>query len=182
MKIKVADLKEPLVVKVSGREDWLSTIYGYFPPPQGTNAPLIEGELTVTAKGYGIVEVRGDITYAPFIECSRCAEPLQWPIHRDVELMYRELPENESPRERELTLKEMDDFYIRDGLIDLELIVNEEIQLEVPSTTVPKDSKGRGCSFCSEQTEKGDAAYSSTPEGTERENPFAVLKNLKLPN
>lgn len=182
MKIKVADLKEPLVVKVSGKEDWLGTIYGYFPAPEGKNSPLIQGELTVKAKGYGIVEVYGNLAYAPFIECSRCAEPLQWPIHREVDLMYRELPVNETPRERELTLKEMDDFYIRDGLIDLELVINEEIQLEVPSTTVPKDSKSRGCSFCSEQAEKGGVAFGSNPEPKERENPFAILKNLKLPN
>lgn len=181
MKIKVADLKEPLVVKVSGNEDWLKTIYSYFPAPKETNAPLIQSELTITAKGYGIVEVQGNITYSPFIECSRCAEPLQWSIHRDVELMYRELPENESPRERELTLKDMDDFYVRDGLIDLELIINEEIQLEIPGTTVPKDSEGRGCTVCTEQAEKGGTTY-STPEHTERENPFAVLKNLKLPH
>ncbi len=182
MKIKVADLKEPLVVKISGREEWLSTIYGYFPAPEGTISPLISGELTVNEKGYGIVEVSGSISYAPFIACSRCAEPLQWPIDRDVDLMFRDLPENETPRERELTLKEMDDFYIKDGALDLELIVNEEIQLEIPTTTVPKDNRGRGCSSCSDQGDKGKTVYSSDSEEAERENPFAVLKNLRLPN
>lgn len=182
MKIKVADLKEPLVVKISGSEEWLSTIYGYFPAPEDTKSPLITGELTVREKGYGIVEITGNISYAPFILCSRCAEPLQWPIERDIDLMYRDLPENESPRERELTLKEMDEFYIQNGFLDLELIVNEEIQLEVPSTTVPKDNKGRGCSPCADLGDKGKTVYTSNPEETDRENPFAVLKNLRLPN
>lgn len=179
MKIKVADLTKPVTVKILGDEDWLAQVYSYFPSPFADRRPLITGQLTIEPSPYGVVSVSGVIDYAPYILCSRCAQPLEWPIHKDIQVSYGQSKANELQKDMELSEADMDEFWLEDGILDIEALINEEILLEIPTQTVKRKGDKRGCTACG--GDLGDDLVFGTPnDAMPATNPFAVLKDLKL--
>ncbi|HYX32083.1 MAG TPA: DUF177 domain-containing protein [Oligoflexus sp.] len=185
MKLKAEELRSPLTVTISGDEPWLGLIYQSFdmkgPAPSERR---ITGSLKVTPTNYGLYDIEGDVQFTPSVSCSRCEDQIAWPIQRKIKVRYLEqtpLDEEEIKEEieRDLEPSDMDAYYIDpQGMIDLEVVVNDFIQTALPTRLVKTSADGKSCLIChkdvSEKTVFKDAVK---PE----HSPFAVLKNLKLP-
>jgi len=96
------------------------------------------------------------------LECQRCLNPLELPLKLDFKLMIDasdEIVSNSS----------LDTVYSEDGYIDLVEIAEEELLLAIPLVAMHEDSA------CNENWKVAETS-SETPA---RENPFAVLQQLK---
>lgn len=183
MKLKAEDLRSPKTVTISGNEPWLRLIYESFGMKMaGPNAKSITGSLTVTPSTYGLYDVTGEVKFTPDVSCSRCEEMIPWEISRTIQVRYLEqspIDDKEEEVERDLEPSDLDAYYIdAQGMIDLEVVINDFIQTALPSRLVKTTADGKSCIIChkdvSARTVFQDAVK---PE----ESPFAVLKHLKLP-
>lgn len=111
---------------------------------------------------YEIPMIVGHLEARLDLECQRCLNPLELPLELDFELMIDasdEIVSNSS----------LDTVYSEDGYIDLVEIAEEELLLAIPLVAMHEDSA------CNENWK---AAETSSDTST-RENPFAVLQQLK---
>jgi len=87
MKIKAISLIQPLKITISGDEPWLLPIYETF--ATGPTQARLSGSLEVVRESSGFVHVGGRIRVTPYVECSRCADPIPWPIDEVVDATFR---------------------------------------------------------------------------------------------
>lgn len=181
MKIAVGNLDQELTLNVRGDEPWLERIYADFPTDTG-DRPRITGALTILREGEEGALVRGRLSYAPHLACSRCAELVALPLSLTIEARF--LPESLNPdladnwrRERNLSRAELDAYYVVAGEIDLEEVLNDAIQAEIPSTYVPTADDGHSC-LVAQDGVPGTLVFGQDRED-EDSSPFAALKKLK---
>jgi uncharacterized metal-binding protein YceD (DUF177 family) len=184
MKLKAEDLRSPKTIPITGDEPWLGLIYESFDikgavPPERR----ITGSLTIIPSNYGLYQIEGAVQFTPTVACSRCEDRIPWEISRKIKVRYLEqapLEEDaEEEIERELEPSDMDAYYIdAQGMIDLEIVINDFIQTALPTRLVKTASDGKSCLICHKDvSEKAVFKDEIKPE----QSPFAVLKNLKLP-
>jgi uncharacterized metal-binding protein YceD (DUF177 family) len=184
MKLKAEDLRSPKTIDISGDEPWLHLIYESF-DMQGAvpAARRITGSLTVTPSNYGLYQVEGEVHFTPTVSCSRCEDMIPWEISRKIKVRYLEqapIEDEEEEVERDLEPSDMDAYYIdAQGMIDLEVIINDFIQTALPTRLVKTSPDGKSCLICHKDV-SGKAVFQDAikPE----QSPFAALRNLKLPN
>lgn len=181
MKIKVSTLTAPLTVTVTGTEDWLNGIYENFPAPKGAQPSFVKAQINLRPDEYGRVEVQGQFEYQPFLSCSRCADMIPWAISQSFTVSFRPEPSAETlEKEVDLQAEDLDIYYFEDAAINLEELLNDLIQTSIPSQVIPKSADGKNCAVCLETLSDG-LIYESETTDDDKTNPFAVLKNLKLP-
>jgi uncharacterized metal-binding protein YceD (DUF177 family) len=183
MKLKAEELRSPKTITISGDEPWLHLIYESF-NIEGA-APLerrITGSLTVTPSTYGLYQVEGQVQFTPTVSCSRCEDMIPWEISRKIKVRYLEqapLEDEEEELERDLEPSDMDAYYIdAQGMIDLEVVINDFIQTALPTRLVKTAPDGKTCLICHKDVST-KTVYQD--EVKPEQSPFAVLKNLKLP-
>ncbi len=183
MKLKAEDLRSPKTITISGDEPWLNLIYESFDIKGAVSAAhRITGALTVTPSTYGLYDVEGEVRFTPNVPCSRCEDMIPWEISRKIKVRYLEqapLEDEEEEVERDLEPSDMDAYYIdAQGMIDLEVVLNDFIQTALPTRLVKTAPDGKSCLICHKDvSSKAVFEDAVKPE----ESPFAVLKNLKLP-
>lgn len=183
MKIPVKDMREPLKLSIQGNESWLAEIYASF---LGSEGPGIQGEILISPEPYGVYSVKGHINYVPKVSCSRCELAIAWPIQRDVDVRFIdrdgsgfEIEGDEEGDEGDLTPEDLDTYYLQDGAIDIEMVVNDLVQTAIPSRTIAVSKDGKSCGVCLEDVTKPLIFEDGNKED---QSPFAILKNLKLPD
>lgn len=175
MKININDISDKVQIQVIGNEPWLANIYGQFPPLHGHEAPLVRASLNIEKTPGEEVLVTGEVKFEPFVACSRCSDPIIWPIDRSFSVTFRSgASASEWKRDRALSAEELDEYYLEDGLIDIEELLNEQIHLALPMKTILVNAKG-ACSFCGEDLSE-DSVYRDSQSSF---NPFAALKGLR---
>jgi uncharacterized metal-binding protein YceD (DUF177 family) len=184
MKLKAEDLRSPKTITISGDEPWLGLIYESFELKGTVPVPRrITGSLTITPSTYGLYQIEGAVQFTPTVPCSRCEDMIPWEISRKIKVRYLEqtpVEEGEEEEvERELEPSDMDAYYIdAQGMIDLEVVVNDFIQTALPTRLVKTTANGKSCLICHKDvSDKTVFKDELKPE----QSPFAVLKNLKLP-
>jgi uncharacterized metal-binding protein YceD (DUF177 family) len=185
MKLKAEDLRSPQTITISGDEPWLHLIYESFDIKGAVPATRrITGSLTVTPSTYGLYDIEGEVQFTPTVACSRCEDMIPWEISRKIKVRYLEqAPVDEledEDVERELEPSDMDAYYVdAQGMIDLEVVINDFIQTALPTRLVKTAPDGKSCLICHKDvSSKAVFQDKLKPE----QSPFAVLKNLKLPN
>jgi uncharacterized metal-binding protein YceD (DUF177 family) len=184
MKLKAEDLRSPQTITISGDEPWLRLIYESFDIRGAAPAARrITGSLTVTPRNYGLYDIEGEVQFTPTVSCSRCEDMIPWEISRKIKVRYLEqapLDEAEEEIERDLEPEDMDAYYIdAQGMIDLEVVINDFIQTALPTRLVKTAPDGKSCLICHKDV-SSKAVFKD--EVKPEQSPFAVLKNLKLPN
>jgi len=179
MKIKIQDLITPMTLTVTGTEGWLSAIYEGFPVPAGTEVPRLKAHLTLTPDGYGRVDVTGLLEYAPLLTCSRCADPVTWPIQQTFRVNYRSEPVADD-REKDLQSHDLDTYYFQNDAINIEELINDLIETNIPTQVLRRSADGNSCAVCL-TTLHETLVFETSTQDNEQDNPFAVLKKLKLP-
>lgn len=179
MKINVKELNPNFDLEITGQEPWLERIYGDFPVDPETPRPTISGHLVIELEEAGTVVVRGRLAYAPVVPCSRCAFGVSCPL--DLRISTRFLPAayNETPREKNLSMAELDAYYIEDDMVDLEQLLNDEIQTAIPSQLTPSSESDPSCPACKNDL-SGGKVYGPEDSKTADTSPFAKLRDLKL--
>ncbi|MFK7822832.1 MAG: DUF177 domain-containing protein [Oligoflexales bacterium] len=172
MLIRVEELKigKPKIIEILGSEDWLSLIYEQFRSSYGEKLSPLTGKFSIKLLD-ACIQVEGSYQFSLILKCSRCSTSLVWPIHESLNLFYSLQADDHSSRERDLTSKDLDDYFLLDNQVDLESVVNESVQLSFPLKVKCDECK----SICED-----DVVYSSDEEGQESSSPFAKLRELKL--
>jgi len=179
MKLKAEDLRSPKTITITGDEPWLGLIYESFNLTKPQEDRRITGSLTVTPSAYGLYQIDGEVSFTPMVSCSRCEDFIPWEITRKIKVRYLDQgPIEEDEVERDLEPSDMDAYYLEDGYLNLEVVVNDFIQTALPSRTVKTSADGKSCLICHKDVSDRVAFQDEVkPEPS----PFAVLKNLKLP-
>lgn len=172
MLIRVDELEagKPKHIKVDGSEEWLKPLYEQFRNSPGQRGSSLKGSFAVNLLD-SCVQVEGQYQFSPEVKCSRCSASLVWHIHENLDLFFSLQPDDLSARERDLTAKDLDDYFLLDNQVDLESVINESVQLSFPLKLK--------CDQCKEHKEE-DAVYSSDDCSQESSHPFAKLRELKL--
>ncbi len=100
------------------------------------------------------------------LECQRCLKPIQTPMELDFRLMID--ASDEIVRQSSL-----DTLYSDDGCIDIAEVVEDELILAVPLVAMHEDTA------CNEDWPLTGPLTDSQSEAAVKENPFAVLQQLK---
>ena len=111
---------------------------------------------------YGIPMIIGRLETSLELECQRCLKALELPLKLDFKLMI-------DASDEIVSNSDMDTIYSNDGYIDIIELVEDELLLAIPLVATHDDTA------CNEDWKAGQAES----EVTARENPFAVLQQLK---
>ena len=114
---------------------------------------------------YDIPMMVGRLQTSLSLECQRCLKPLEMPIDLDIRLMVD--ASDELVRDSSI-----DTIYSDDGYIDINEVVEDELILAIPLVAMHDDKT------CNEHWQ----AAENEAGATARENPFAVLQQLKTTN
>ena len=181
MRLAVSSISEQTVIEIRGDEPWLEPLYRDFPLPGGAGErATLTGRLEFRLEEAGSVMVTGTLTYAPIVTCSRCDKALAWPLRCEVSTRF--LPEqvNDMPREKNLSRDDLDAYFLDSHAVDVELLVNDTVQMALPTQFLATDPSGQNCRICAVQLDT-EQVYGSAKEPAEK-SPFAALKGLKLPH
>lgn len=147
MEIRVRELTKERVIKVTGEEPWLSKIYDSFAePPEGIK-PKINSIIELKFCEEGEISLKGHLTYQPYVRCSRCDDLIPWDIDVEFDVIFKEAKPIDQ-KNYQLTKEELDIYFIENGVIDLELFLNEQVMLAIPSRTRPQQDENNRCVFC----------------------------------
>jgi uncharacterized metal-binding protein YceD (DUF177 family) len=170
MKIKASSLIKPQTLSIQGDEPWLESIYESF--VAGPTPARLTGELTLTPNTAGFVRVKGEISYTPLVDCSRCAEAIPWPINETIDVMFRPAKSRDnadlqahSQKEYLLSREDLDDYVMDKGELDLEELINDTVQMTIPLQTVPVvqgESGSSNCGICGIDLDR-DQVYGDEP-------------------
>lgn len=197
MKLPVKEIFDtPYQIELRGDEPWLQNIYGSFAQTNG----LLTAQLSFRKDLAGFVYVSGNVAFTPYVDCSRCSESIPWPVAESVEVTYRPEGLDATPaKEVNLKKRELEQYAIANGMIDLEELVNDIVQMAIPLHTVRITDDGKSCVACgidvtsekvwggnpSSRTSKPQPSgknnsADSTNDDSKTTSPFAVLAGLKL--
>lgn len=104
--------------------------------------------------------ITGQLDTSLKLECQRCLQPLEVPIVQEFRLLI-------DASDELLRASSLDTLYSEAGCIDINAVVEDEIILSIPLVVLHPDS---GCN------RHWPAA---SEESVDRENPFALLRQLK---
>ena len=189
MKVLVKDMREPKIIDILGTEPWLNEIYASFLGNEGYG---LKGKVTITPGEYGVFTVEGKIDYVPLVGCSRCQKEIPWPINKDISVRFIDRDaaeagfdfeddlEGEAMLERDLVSEDLDTYYLdKTGELDVEMVINDIVQTALPTRLIRLNKDGKSCRICSDDV---DTAIVYKDENDVDTSPFAMLKNLKLPD
>jgi len=111
---------------------------------------------------YGIPMIMGKLETSLELECQRCLKTLELPLKLEFGLMI-------DASDEIVGNSDMETIYSNDGYIDIIELVEDELLLAIPLVATHDDST------CNEDWKAGPAGS----EATARDNPFAVLQELK---
>jgi len=111
---------------------------------------------------YGIPLITGRLETILELECQRCLKAMEWPLKLDFKLLI-------DASDDIVSHSDEDTIYSDDGYIDIIELIEDELILAIPLVA---KHENRACNEDWQRTEK----QSGTPA---RENPFAVLQQLK---
>ena len=100
------------------------------------------------------------------LECQRCLKPIQTPMELDFRLMI-------DASDEIVRQSSQDTLYSDDGYIDITEVVEDELILAVPLVSMHEDTA------CNQDLLIKGQLTDSQAEAAEKENPFAVLQQLK---
>ncbi|PID46319.1 MAG: hypothetical protein CSB47_05170 [Proteobacteria bacterium] len=134
------------------------------------NSGAVSVSLSFLRNESGLPAIKGQVTGELSLTCQRCLEPTSVAIDNSIEVVLVSTDE-----EAERLQGGYDTYLVEDGRIILQDFVEDEVLLNIPLLVVH------------DQCEPYKPLIEAEPEAItqavreERENPFAVLQNLKNP-
>ncbi len=182
MKLRLDRITQALNLSISGNEEWLKPIYDSFEVPRGHEGGLISGSVTIFPESNEIFKITGSLSYAPWVDCSRCGDSIRW--QTSGSFSYRIIPVEldtveDSTGERSFSYPNEEILTHSDGTMDLAEFVNDQIQLAIPLQTINRSEDGGSCLDCGKSLQDDQVLRESPSEATPS-GKFDVLKKLKF--
>lgn len=106
---------------------------------------LLSFDVEKDGKQYRLV---GGVKGLLSLPCSRCLEPIAWPVDAEFDIRYRPAAAAETQQEREITGEELSVAFFEGELIDLGELAREQFYLALPMKPLCRvDCQGL-CSEC----------------------------------
>lgn len=173
MLLAVNTLRSPHVIKFSSSDPWLKRIAGDL-APSAPETVSIDGEISLRIDNAGFVHAVGKVTARAIQPCDRCGRDLNLPLASEIRASFRPPFEGQPPRDANLSSEDLDIYFIENGQLDIELLINDTLQCAIPSQILCEQSDPDGCGNHSPSEDE------ETIKEQDRSNsPFAVLKSLK---
>ena len=175
MIINVSQISEDEGLKVEHR-------YPEGKPELGSEDRSISGrpELRFRAVRDGVrVRLAGRLSAQVEVLCARCLAPIRMAVDEPFDLLY--LPPLTSAREndeKELASEDLVIAFYQKDVIDLDDLVREQIELNLPMTGLCSDECRGLCPNCRSNLNTGECAC----EKESTDSRWAVLKDIKLSN
>lgn len=128
----------------------------------GHEARKITVEFEFVHNEYDVPMINGQLKTSLALECQRCLQALEMPMELEFRLMIDASDEMVGDAS-------VDTIYSDDGYIDIFEVVEDELILATPLVALHEETS------CN----KHWPASASEPEAAAKENPFAVLQQLK---
>jgi uncharacterized metal-binding protein YceD (DUF177 family) len=173
MRLKISLLKSPHLISISSSDQWLKGIATNISQDNQTEAN-ISGELTLKTDTAGFIHALGHVTASAKLSCDRCGQDVTAPLSCDVKASFRPPYSGQAPKETTLSLEDLDVYFIENGEIDLEALVNDALQCAIPSHILCEDLGGKSCAGLTE-----DPSDNVNAESSWSHSPFAGLKSFK---
>lgn len=136
----------------------------------------ITAAITLQSTGEETVALKGVLTGTIRLDCARCGDPV--PYELDEEFFYLVTTRDEEfseLQEKECSDEECDTLYLKEPVIDVAEILQEQLYLALPGKVVCSDECRGLCPGCGGSLNRGECSCAESPP----ESPFAVLKKLK---
>ena len=109
------------------------------------------GEIRYASSSMGLsggFRLTGSIEYDQTVRCMRCLEPVSTPVESDLDLTIFLEAADVGPGERELDSSDFGVVYAESDIFDLEPVILEQLELDVPMRTVCRDDCQGLCPVC----------------------------------
>lgn len=111
--------------------------------------------------------------------CSRCLEPVDFPVTGEIEGFYLVSPEDAAPEDME---DDEFEYLPEDKAIDMAPLIQSALLLEMPRMLLCDDDCKGLCPTCGANLNEGPCGCAARKDAEDApsaaENPFAVLKNI----
>lgn len=177
MKISVTNIPEEGLTREFLKDgDWFQSL---LPERDRANIAIerISGQYTAIKIG-GTVSVYGNIGTEITLGCCRCLKEFVLPISTNFKYAFFPVEKMPKKEELELTGEDLGFGYYKDETIELDTIILEQIIIQIPMKPLCDVSCKGLCPRCGIDRNVEQCNH----ESTSFENPFAVLKQLKINN
>lgn len=175
MKISTNTLHNQKQLSFSMADKWLTRIAQDLNPVSPDSSD-ITGELKFKSDNAGFIHVSGNVSAKATLPCDRCGRDVNFDLNTSVIATFRPPYQESAPREMALTEEDFEVYFIEDGHLDLEAVVNDSLQCSIPSHILCDENDSEGCG--GEANQSDNLVYGESAPN-EDESPFSVLKNLK---
>jgi len=135
----------------------------FFHPDSETEVPgNVMVDFEFSRNEFDVPMITGHLHTRLGLECQRCLQPLEFPLELDFRLMI-------DASEELLRHSSEDTLYSVDGYVDIAEVVEDELILAIPLVAMHEDTA------CNVNWQ----ASNSISDSVTKENPFAVLQQLK---
>lgn len=148
----------------------------WFPADELVCCQPVLAEFEVCKKTNKTVHLKGVVRFTALLACDRCGVPVESRIQEEFEyILTLEEQNNPEMSELECSTEDCNTLYLKDPVIDLDMIFREQVLLAVPVRTLCAEDCQGLCSVCGAllKNENCDCSTSSS------NSPFAVLKRLR---
>lgn len=161
-----------------GREKSRITIQenSWLPPKEVDATSPVQAEITLQLQGEDTVLLEGSLTGSVRLDCARCGDPVTYEL--DEKFFYLVTTREEeisSLHEKECSDEESDTLYLKEPVIDVAEILQEQLYLAIPGKVLCNDECRGLCPECGGSLNRGECSCSESL----LDSPFAVLKKLK---
>ena len=104
-----------------------------------------QGEIRYEAPGFRLTgSVASDLT----AECTRCLKPVEIPVESEIDLLIFVGEGETAPGEHELEEEDLGVLFLDDEVLDLDALLFEQLELEVPMRVVCREDCRGLCPVC----------------------------------
>jgi uncharacterized protein len=136
----------------------------------------VTAEISLCMKSADSVSLNGVLTGVVQLDCARCGDPVSYELNEEFLYLVttREEDTSELP-EKEVSDEECDTLYLKEPVIDVADILQEQMYLAIPGKVVCGDQCRGLCPGCGGSLNREECFCSESQPDT----PFAILKKLK---
>ena len=132
MRMLINTMPSPHQIKFVGNEDWLVRISRDL-SPDAPESSKIHGDVSLRTDSAGFVMVTGHVTAEATRPCDRCGQGVQVPLDCDFAATFRPPFTDAAPRVLALSSEDLEVYFIEEGAVDLEVMINDSLQCAIPS-------------------------------------------------
>jgi uncharacterized protein len=121
------------------------------------------------------IRLKGKLDTALEVACARCLEPVQLPVERSFDLLYRPLGVDAGRKELSVTAAEAEIGYYQGERLLLEDVLREQVLLAVPLKTICREDCQGLCPHCGKNLNEGKCSCADELEDTR----WAALKEIR---